>query len=906
MANSNKVFDLAFYKGITNANRILYTNEIANAVCYDKAIYPFPEFVQDVNLLPLDVSVVGTQISRKIQNNNLIIADGTPKEALLLIGIPSISGVTITIDMNVAFKPVGGEIGDYGYFTFSFSYTGQAVTGTIKGLTAFGITFSNTTDTHYVGFVGGVASYNYTMGAAPTEGVLVTIGDLVLKDLAVDNTTELIYFITANSLYSLNFGTQTITPINIEGKTGASNFVSVATDDTYVYIAATLNSESYIIIYEIATGDIFEERSPFSDKTIPFNRIKWERGIDNYAGVPKNFVICSNGAGAAFSSGWNGTSFPNLQIVDSAAQPALLVDEITDVSQLTLIEIGIGVPNGTIGIAIATIAGWVSAEMEQGLDNVFIIPPIVPPPPPFTQFQNQSNILQIEVTSGDSITGVMDEMHVVVARTNSSGNFYDVVNWVAAQIVILNTFDTITQSTALNTKRVNNLVDYWLGAILGRGIRSQQSNNAVAGGLLTISDNYDLVLRDIIKYDINNYYFLVNEIGSSNIDANAVLLSYDSSLPELQGGLPGYFLPTDKLWLAGDVFLLRNLEEQNSFYYKVTNNLNLNETSGSSAASQNEGLINTTEAGNVVDIIYSRGLFYLLGSRGIEVWQNQGASGFPYRKESYLTIPYHLLPLSDQNLYRFQLNRWSYFQGGYAISVLSNEDNEYQILIAKDGKYQLLPLNKAAWHAALNQIGSEAQDLALDVVNMWGEEYIIISKINSRTIGTRAGAIIISSAGQLSILPTPTLFAQESFLTTTSTNGLRSSYESSVEELVLSSAVQFPSNLNVLLMNLESQLLKPYAENVLVKTLVIQYAFPIEDVANYPLAATFSIRWSADEGRNFDQALVVDELWSNHLTTRQLIYQINATVPSFMLQFSSNRPIIIQSAIVTYQETGLR
>ncbi len=107
-------------------------------------------------------------------------------------------------------------------------------------------------------------------------------------------------------------------------------------------------------------------------------------------------------------------------------------------------------------------------------------------------------------------------------------------------------------------------------------------------------------------------------------------------------------------------------------------------------------------------------------------------------------------------------------------------------------------------------------------------------------------------------------------------------------------------------MTFQSKLLKPFAENVLVKTLIIQYAFPIEDIANYPGAGAFTIEWSNDEGRTFSNNVVTSALWSNNLNNRQLIYQINATTPSFMLQLLSTTPIIIQRAGVTYQETGIR
>jgi hypothetical protein len=225
----------------------------------------------------------------------------------------------------------------------------------------------------------------------------------------------------------------------------------------------------------------------------------------------------------------------------------------------------------------------------------------------------------------------------------------------------------------------------------------------------------------------------------------------------------------------------------------------------------------------------------------------------------------------------------------------------------KSGKYQIFPLNKATWYAALNQVGtSSPDDLTLNVVNFWGKEYIIISKINSRTIGTRSAALIISQEGKISALPDTTT-TQNQFLTATSTNGIRTIYNDSADTFTVEVAPQFPSSLAAgNLITLESNLLNPFAENVLVKTVVIQYKFPIDIIANYPGTGQFFLAWSVDEGRTFTNILVNGELWSNNFNTRQLIYQINATVPSFMLQFISTSPIIIENAIVTYQETGIR
>jgi len=895
-----KIFDLGFADGQNTENRIYFTQGLSNAIPFDNAVYPLPQFISDANLPQLNVSAAGAQISYKIQNNNLILANGDPQEAFLMVGIPSIASNTITIDVNVAFKPLGGEIGNYGFFNFDFSYTGRPVIGTIKGLTAFGVTFSAGTDTFYVGFIGAIASYNWTSGAIPTEGTSVTVDPLILIDLAVDNVTELIYFITKQAFYVLNFGTTIVTPINLEGLTGASNFVSIATDDTFVYIAATLNGESIIVIYEIATGTVFEEISPFSDTTIPFNKIIFERGISNFAGTQRSFIICSNGGGAIFSLPYNGTAFLNKDLIDSTTQVNLLSDVINDVSMLTAINSGGGVVDGTISLFLGTSNGYfLGTQVQPAADTIFIEP---------TTYEAGKNVPAVQIMGANSLMNI-SVAFIGVISTSSPSTFKTVADSVGGQNVIAN-FKVTSPPLVLSSKRVNVVAgtNYWLGTQLGQGVKS--TNTADPGPpppITTLSDNYDLVLQDIIKSDTNRYYFLVNEVGSSDVDANAVLLQYDSDINTLQAGQTGYFLPTDKLWLAGDVFLLRNLETPSSFFYKTITNLNLNETSGASSASQDEGLINTTEAGNLVDIIYTKSLFYLLGTRGIEVWQNQGASGFPYRKESYLTIPYHLLPLSDQNLYKFELNRWAYFEGGYLIAVLSNEDNEFQIISVKGGKYELFPLNKAAWYAALNTngIGAAPQDLTLNVVNMWGKEYIIMSKIDSRTVGTAAALLVIDGKGRISGIGPTT--EQTQFLTTTSTNGVRTRINAANTTLDIDISPQLATSLSFVATNtiMQSRLLQPLAENVLVTKIIIQYAFPIADVSNYPNFGSFFIFWSRDEGRTFSDLLATG-IWTNHLTTRQLVYTLNITVPSFMIQFVSDTAIIIEKAIVSYEEVGLR
>ena len=898
---SSKVFDLALYKGFNKEAQITFTQQLLNCVPYNQSVYPFPQFIDDAGFPPVDLSNLGSIVSKKIQNNNLILADGSPAEALIILGVPTISGDEITIDVQVAHKTLGGD-GGYGYFPFSFEYIGREPVGNIKGLTAKAVVLDLTVNTFYAGFIGAVASYAYNGTSIPTEGTSVSVGEVSIVDITVDQTTGLIYIISQEAFYVLNFATTVLTQINVTGVSAATNFSSITTDDTYVYFSAINDSLSVIIIYEIGTGTFFEQESPFSDQSILFNNIGFERAISTFTGGPQRaFFIASNGAGLFTSLPFDGTSFPTSLIITTSE--GLPSDVVNDYSQMRISDV-----TGVSILMVATDNGFVMGR-AVGVTLTFY---------PFTQFPGHQ-VTRIAVTN-TSAPLLFEENVVGVFTTDETGStrsrftvFFG--NWQSGtsefNITAIRELFTTSNPLDLATERQTQAMIgtegdlYWLGSVLGQGIVTSNTNVPTGPDLTTLTLNYDLVLRDIIKSDIHRYYFLINEVGSSDIDANAILIQYNSDNDTFKAGQPGFFLPTDKLWLAGDVFLLRNLETPSSFYYKVTSNLNLNQTSGSSSASEDEGLINTTEAGNVVDIIYSSSLFYLLGSRGIEVWQNQGASGFPYRKEAYLTIPYHLLPLSDQNLYRIELNRWGVHQGAYVVSCLSNEDNEYSIIKLSGGKYSVLPLNKAAWYAALDLVGAPPEDVTLDVLNIGGMEYMLLSKINSRTTGSRSAAIVIDEKMRIAVLGVATT-TQNQYLTVTATNGMQTVFNESTDEFRIQVAPALPSSLNTgTTYVMQSTLLREFAENVAIQTVVIQYAFPIALLNNYP-NGTFSLAWSEDEGRTFPNILVPSGAWTENLTTRQLVFQVGISVPSFMLQFVSNSPIVIMNAIVTYTPSGLR
>ena len=884
-----KPFDLGFYKGITD-NNIFSRQSHVLCVTYGKYVYPFPqEEAQNQMEITIDNNF---SFSRKIQNNNFIPDTDNPTswEALYLVTKAVSSGTTISVTTNVGAKTFAPEE-NYETYTFYFDYIGVDPVGTIKGLTAKRVIFDNSNDRYIVGFVGAIATYPYagSIVTPPSEGISVPV-NFTLIDVAFDESGQLAYALDdKDNIYSVDLTTGDILPLNI-GSADLSNLSSVACDDSYVLFAGVRGDDSYYATYEISTGSVNSTISPFSDTTILINRFGYERSNLEYI---VRYYLCSGGEGGWLSDiDISDPSSPVFTFVKANSFGTDIVNNISRLKNTTALY-------DTCLISTSNGLYFGSANSNTNYDVLLYDSGL--------NYNDASLSVAVENVVGVGVGVAASDNYFI---NISFGSVPGLINLIKVQQFDLKS-SGLSVSTFRNAGEDGVESTFWLGTTQGLGIQSANSFNTEQPPpdttISVISSNYDIELRDIIKADVNLYYYLINEVGSSDVDANSILLSYDYKTDTVSQGAPGYFLPTDKLWLVGNSFVLRNLETTSSFYYKNTDNLDLDETSNSdTAAGEDEGLINTTYAGNIVDLIYDRDMFYLIGSRGIEVWQNQGASGFPYRKQEYQSIPYHLSPLSDEDVYDFDVKYWDYYKEGYLLVCLSNKDNQFDIVHIQDGSFSVFPLNKSSFYKILSDETTPVTpvDYSIDIVNFWGKLYILIGlMIEPSGAGGQSKLIIIDENGNITTQPGSGAVDKLEFFQATSTNGIVLNFNSSAELLEMRNFPQLPSSLTTLTapnITMYSQLFQPTTGTANINRVMIQYELPIDNISNYPIN-TLSLLFSDDQGRTFT------EFYSQVVNTdkRQIIAHLNKTMNSCYIQLRFESALIIMNCVLYYEEAGV-
>lgn len=899
-----KKIDLKFYEGYRSDVQFFYKGEMLNAIPWKKYCYPVPLYGLNGNFPTLtNITNTNFRVSYKIQNNNFIGDTGEPLEALF-IATTSISvggGQSLDITMRVAHKGLTPET-DYGYRNFTFQADGDApLVGNFQGLTAFAFD-DNYADRYYVGFIGAVASYVYSNAAPalPTEDTYVSV-DIKIIDLAYNGATGDIYLIDDTDLYQMSFPAPTLTQITTL-PTNLSNFTSLVIDTSgTAYISALKGEENVILVYETISGISAVYDSPFSSPTTAF-KINYARSAQGVGFFARPITLYSLGEGLATSGNFNTVFGPVWTIIDLTVNSFLKSNVINDVSQ----QIG----NGGGHYFLMATEGGVSVMIYQSSSGAYI----------FIDSSIIANDITHTVTIGNITTGATDDqISYVGGSTTAAGKNeiffqeFNVNRVIPVNITALLFSGSVFLPTAVSKvwqmpgATPPNLDSYWIGGYIGKGIRSGQYFNSAHTSIdiSVISENYDFELLDIIKADKFIYYFLFNEVGSSSIDANTAIGSYNAETNTFKTGAPGYFLPSDRLWLGGDTFLFRNSENKNSFYYKNSNNLSIDTIDANILNSEGlEGLISTTYAGELVDIITTVDQFYLLGSRGIEIWQNVGAAGLPFRKENYLSIPYHLLPLSDEDTYFIPISRWTYYKGSYVFIGLSNEANVFNLIQIKDGQYKKMELDQTLFYTMLLD-ENPISDISLHAVNWWGKNYLLLGILPSSTLGNTANYFLISEDNRWAKLSPDPGQIQHRWLLTTSMNSIYTEYDETNDTFSVYDSPNLPVPTGVPLTEpfvVDSIKIEDESEFIILKRILIHIDFPIFDLSLWPVDATYTVSISEDGGRSFS---IIDGPRTLTTAKRQVECSYTKSVLEAIIRFECNYPIIVVGGVASYDKGGI-
>lgn len=906
-------FDLRFWSGITK-NTIYNIKDIQNYLLSGQNCYPVPVFESGA-YDTLDASDPYI-ISYKIYNNNLVTP--TPYEALYIYVKPTNIDNTLIIDTKIAYEGVGSSE-TYGFVDFSVTYEGEDTEGDFLATTAFAI------DTDYsskfgVGFPGALGTY--TWGEPPTEDMYLSL-DLneAIIGIAIPTNNQIIrYIITENNLYRVSIDgsiNQQLDTIGFSELTSIAYVTPLSETGDVILVTGRKNGRYRYFFYVQATDTYVEHDSPFS------NDIKINKVVAKpFSGMVNHVCLCSEGEGIALrditdltDNTWflYNTTGEDIKGQTSTVLSGLQSDNIRSFDR---------VPSNVISADI-----YVTGLIVVGLDigsQVGIYRDT-----PFLMSLNNSGIPTLSVLLPDTIlhegsnsndvaisySGEIRESSLGIPQTLLGS--YSIVSAISSGFYAFTAANTTggpqgqdfenftyeTLSSALRvagTGEINNTDAYWLGSTAGNGIYTAQRYKFFVDDNTNtfeqITYNYESVVKDITKSDVHIYYYLIQLRGSSDLDSSTVLLRYNYETEDLSYGEVGA-IPTDKLWVAGNAFILRNIEDKNTFFYKTTETLDLDDLSPVEGSA---GLVFTTFAGEIVDIIYDRDLFYILGTRGFEVWQNQGAANFPYRKVQYLSIPFHLFPLASESDYPFPVRRWANYRDGYVTFVLANRSASMRFLYLNNGRYKILPIDEVKIQSALTFTNTEITDFTIDVVNLWEKDYILLGVLS---VDTLLFYVVISPEGNVSRLSGELSGVYTSLLHSTSSNGIKLQYNNTNKIITTFTAENYPTSVSTQDNNyvaISDVCFTDKSENVEQITLILRYLYISQEI-DIPDDAFYLIEKSYDEGRTYIPANP-ESKWN--LEQRALIIRVASTAPSIVIKITSNYPVIINSAILTFTLSG--
>jgi len=885
-----KSVDLGFYKGIGQYPAEVYQSEFAKtlASATTNILYSYEGF--DANNEFYNIDTTGGYslfFGTKILNNNVLYGDPANAYLTPFIGAQyQITDGDIEIILSLPVTNISGQnsFSQITYSAVNLSTNVPAAAGNIDtGINGIRLREDINNDTNWYGafpcviFQSSVLTPETAINRAAINDPTIVIKDFdFIPDFTLPD--RYYYFITTQNVYSCSVGdpaTITLIPLPVP------NFVNLtclgsyqgndaAYRDSIVVGGFDSDASEYRALYfDTVTGDVWQYKAIGSGGDYPINRIYYRQNV--------------NAASGAVAGRWGVATDGGVFVLEyDTLDTTLTISDTAVASDCEVIYRG----GANYNAAYTTNAGY----FVYGI-NGSAVTYSFETSKSFTCISGRYNV------GGDTfycMAGANDYLYYTNLFYGSGNDTSYLVN---------NSDIPWNDICYVGINFTNPHIG--LGATSGHGIVDLAfTDPPTADQIGTVYYlTYTLSFADIVKEDASIYYGLLQLIGCGAADTAAALfkLDYVNDIYEV-GDLEGN-VTTNKLWIADNFFILNNTIDTNSLYYKSLLNLDLAELTGTQEqlVGEDAGIFNTTEAGDVVDIIIDRSLFYILGTRAIEVWQNNGATGFPYRKQPYATAKYHNFPQA-LSVTVDNISRFTPYQAGYVIATIDNSQNKLDLLYIQNGSAKPFLYNKNGWLQIVNNyINTAIEDIHINTFKFYGEDYISLVFLDEDN--EALGSALINGKGNVFFLSERATFYQ--YLQTVSETGILAIFTNSeisaqyydYIHTTLNTALAFPYVMT-------SQLLRPMSTQVMVNKVVIQYnyAADVSGLIALPANSTYEVAYSVD-GRS-GTFLSFSRDFS--LTERQIVVQINRQMPSFVLRFSSTLPIIIFNAFVIYDEAGIK
>jgi hypothetical protein len=843
---------LNFEGGWSNTNRIWTLSVNSNMIAQDGVMYPYPYYELDSNFTALATdSSAGVVFSDKVYNSSF--QDGVNNFESIFLVAQGTDPAPTTLDVDSFVGRKGEtELNNTGYNSFSFTF--ESVLGVeatpIDGLTSFTAFWNPDRHIMTVAYINTI--FETTTGFAAQLVVPLTDKTIAIKEMISYTVSPRIFIITEQQFFEINILTGNATLIESE-LSDLTGLAAGASASDIVWVTGVRDGLDSIGIYNTLTGVFQYHANPvIVNENVAINRVYWKNSGNE-------MILCTD-AGAVFMNPVTGAAgtveFPNTRIfdVDSPGAGQFYSEVFATNDGIKFIN------GGGTGQAGQGTFSRVAVRGDAIAGTVF------------------GAALRPSTSTPHQVEAFfIDNASVFSSKPYQQPEFFEDIEAFG------------------NEGETDNSAE-WLAPTLGKGIWSgafvDVSGAATPNPPQLRFRLYNQILRDVIKRTEDRFTYLVSLVGSSNTDSNTVLLEYDNVKDELFSGSIGLFVPMDRLWAVGDVYLMRNSESKNIFYYRTTTSLNL-----STIDTGNDfGELQTTFGGDVVDMLPYDDVFYIYGTTGIEVWQNVGAEGFPFRKQPYLSIPYHSPPSAGNNSYQFPIKYWDYYRDGFVAIAYSNQANELALLFLKGGHSQVLPVSWRKFYnilSVLSDVPTTIVDYGIGVQNLWGKEYIGISLITDLTTGIAAQTIFLDDKLNFFTIDDLLSTHQTFFLQASSTNGLNVFFDSSLNEIRVDTAEAFPIAVPTgNTYQMDSQVLESQGTILSIEKLLIELEFPIADASNYPPTASYTISVSGNEGRTFDVVRTGTLITSIHTIVEKNL----GSYPSAIIRFETNQPIMMLGA----------
>lgn len=890
-----KIIDLKLYEGISPAPYSYYLKDSISNLSDGKLLYAVPE-IDTTN--QLSVSNVNYVLSNKIYDR---INDDNTETVLMSSNYTVTDNITIDIDTNIIKSKPFGNIDFSDSFSITFT-SSPIVTGTPFGLTSFGLTqnvFTTGPEWFFVGFINAIVTFKGNLPSSNVQfnnfpvsfdiiDIVSTVGATISESVFLISKD---FFFIFDPLPTVAL-TQRKTPLtdltNLGFHRSAANLLTI-------FISGSNNNinKVYVTQETLQSGILFTPQD-----TVISIRMGL---IGASAGNTFRTVLTTPSGYFPFNTS---DSDPNGSFLAFVSVPNVSRDG----AQLFALDVA----GGSVDIDVVIIANSTGLYDTGGV-LIATLPTIS-----FTKiaasdrFDNNVGITDFLMCAYSDAT---KSLYLIKITTNSG------VTYSLIQTIDIASFIGNSDITDLKYERElsdGEFSDAFLFTSEGRGVGFITSTDPFF--LWTFDDvysrNYTLTLTDFIKNTDQRYYYLLREKGSGESDINPLLLRYDERIDEFNAGTPANFLPVDRLWNADNFFLLRDSNVNTTFYFLDDDDIDLVDITEASITSNN-GFFITTYAGNIAEILVKNDLFYIVGTEGIEVWENTGAANFPYRKQSYLSIPYHAPAYVDNFAdYDFPPLITARYKNDYVVIGYSSINNQLNIIYLSDGKYKLLSFDFNKVYNFINnpQFSSSPPILGFSIGsgNFWGKDYIILNAINATNLNT-SFSFAINDQGNFTRFPNSTDGNVNSFFSNyyrvNGFHALRFDYND-VTDLITYSQLKVPFSspdssatdedrfftATTDLINLST------SELVYIKKLIIRFSYPVP-IETPSFTDVIKIQFSTDKGQTFQdfpETVAIDS------TVETILFTNLGAYNDVLFRIVTNKSIIINSALAIIDDTGVK